>query len=213
VADNRLRLAYIMMQAELAGVICSGSRRGKQFTYALLSERAPHTKTLEREEALAELARRYFVSRGPATVQDLAKWSGLTIADARHGLEFVQEQLQQETVGGQVYWLPTSTPTVNQELPNIHLLSIYDEYISSYKDHSAMCAADIGIRLTALGSALSYIIVVDGQIVGVWKRTLRKDVIVIEVDFFTQLTKADNQAVVAAAQRYGQFLNRSVVWA
>lgn len=94
-----------------------------------------------------------------------------------------------------------------------YLLSIYDEYISSYKDRSAMCEADTGIKLTALGSALSYIIVIDGQIVGVWKRTLRKGAVVIETDVFTRLTEAGNQAVAFAARRYGEFLNRSVVLA
>ena len=81
-----LCLAYIMMNAELEGLICSGGRRGKQFTYALLDERAPHARTLSRQEALVELSRRYFLSRGPATVQDFAKWSGMTIADATGGL-------------------------------------------------------------------------------------------------------------------------------
>lgn len=73
--DGGLRLGYLLMRAELDGMVCSGARRGKQFTYALLDERAPHAKTLGREEALAELAQRYFVSRGPATVQDFAKRS------------------------------------------------------------------------------------------------------------------------------------------
>src|SRR5882762_9944043 len=64
------RLAYIVMRAELDAIVCSGAMRGKQHTYALLDERVPHGKTLNREEALAELARRYFTSRGPATLND-----------------------------------------------------------------------------------------------------------------------------------------------
>ena len=76
------------MRAELDGVICSGARRGKQFTYALLDERVP-PRELTRDEALAELTRRYFTSRGPAQVQDFAWWSGLTMADARAGLALV----------------------------------------------------------------------------------------------------------------------------
>ena len=60
-----------MMHAELDGVVCSGARKGKQFTYALLEERAPRAKTLTRDEALGELARRYFTSHGPATLQGL----------------------------------------------------------------------------------------------------------------------------------------------
>jgi len=77
-----LRLGYIMMHAELEQLICSGPRRGKQFTYALLDERVPSAKTLDRDAALAELTKRFFQSHGPALVEDFAGWSGLTVADA-----------------------------------------------------------------------------------------------------------------------------------
>lgn len=65
--------------------------------------------------------------------------------------------------------------------------------------------------MIALGNALSYIIVVDGQIVGTWKRTLGNDAVVIETNPFTQLTKAENRAITLAAQRYGDFLERPVI--
>ena len=83
--EGEFRFAYLLMHAELDGLICSGPRRGKQFTYALLDERAPTARTHDREQALVELTRRYFGSRGPATAHDFAKWSGLTVADARRG--------------------------------------------------------------------------------------------------------------------------------
>src|SRR5215212_3622871 len=101
---GELRMSYILMRAELDGVICSGARRGKQFTYALLSERAPQARQLEREHALAELASRFFLSRGPATVHDFARWSGLTVADAKAGLEAIKSQLLLEQIDGQSYW-------------------------------------------------------------------------------------------------------------
>src|SRR5690349_15894308 len=62
ISADGLRLAYILMHAELDAAICSGPRRGKQLTYALLDERAPGTRSLARADALAELARRYFPS-------------------------------------------------------------------------------------------------------------------------------------------------------
>jgi hypothetical protein len=98
VAAGEFRMGYILMQAELDGVICSGPRGGKQFTYALLDERVSNSKSLGRDKALAELACRYFVTRGPATVHDFAKWSGLKVADAQAGLEAVSTQLQCEVV-------------------------------------------------------------------------------------------------------------------
>ena len=211
--DDRLRLTYIMVFAELEGVVCSGARRGRQFTYALLDERAPPTKSLEREEALVKLAYRYFVSRGPATVQDFAKWSGLTVNDARRGAESIKAQLRHETVDGQAYWCSKSRPSAKLVSPTAYLLPIYDEYISGYKDRSAIGGAEVGDRLKAMGNDLSYIIVIDGQIVGSWKRELRRDVVVIETNLFRRLTKAENRAVSMAAQRYGDFLERPVTLA
>lgn len=209
--DSGLRMGYLLMRAELDGVVCSGARRRKQFTYALLEERAPHARLLEREEALAELARRYFVSRGPATVQDFAKWSGLTIADARNGLEAVKTHLRHEVVDGQPYWFSASRPSAKAVSPAAYLLSIYDEYISGYQDRSAIVDARHAAKLWAVGNALSYIIVVDGQIVGTWRRTLRKGEVTIETNIFSRLTKAERRAVAAAADKYGAFLGLPVV--
>ena len=104
VPADGLKLAYLMMHAELEGVICSGPRRGKQFTYALLDERVPATKPKTREEALAELAKRYFASHGPATMRDFAWWSGLTVKDAQQAIDSVRPILESSTIGGLTYW-------------------------------------------------------------------------------------------------------------
>jgi len=209
--NGDLRMSYFMMRAELDAIVCSGPRRGKQFTYALLDERVPETKTRARDEALVELARRYFVSRGPATVQDFAKWSGLTVIDGRNGLEGVKRHLQCEIVAERSYWFPTSIPDAGDASPNAHLLSIYDEYISSYKDRSAMVSESYAAKLSGLGNALSYIVVIDGQIVGTWKRTITKNSVTIEPNFFKRLTPAERQAVEIAAQRYAQFVGLPLV--
>lgn len=206
-----LRMSYVLMHAELEGIICSDARRGRQFTYALLDERAPQVKTLERDEALVRLAHGYFVSRGPATVQDFAKWSGLTLTEARRGLTAIQAQLQQTVADGQTYWFAAPKRRADTAAPSAHLLSIYDEYISSYKDRRAIVAHDHAARLRALGNALSAIVVVDGQIVGTWKRTLTKEAVLITTNLFATLTSAQRQAVAAAAQRYGEFLGQPVV--
>jgi hypothetical protein len=211
--DGELRMGSLMMRAELDGLVCSGARRGKQFTYALVDERAPRAKTLQREEALAELAARYFMSRGPATVQDFAKWSGLTLTAAKRGLQEVRHGLRREVVDGQEYWLSRSTPSANGTSSTACLLSIYDEYISGYKDRGAIGEAKVGAQLSALGNALSYVIVVDGQIVGTWRRTFSKDAVVIETKLFSRLTQAENRAVASAVRSYGKFLQRTVVWA
>ena len=213
IAATGQRLAYLMMQAELIGLICSGPRRGKQFTYALLEERVPPVATLQRDESLATLARRYFTSHGPATAQDFAKWSGLTIADAKRGLEMVGAQLQHETLNGAEYWFSSSVMPINarRATPTAYLLSVYDEYIIGYHDRSMIAAPEIAAKLFTMGNALTAVIVVDGQMVGTWRRMLDKDAVVIETNLFAPLTKAQSRALATATQRYGEFLEKSVV--
>src|SRR6185503_4235399 len=99
-ADGVQRLAHIVMQAELDAVICSGARRGNQFTYALLDERVPMVRARSRDDSLAELARRYFTSHGPAQLHDFAWWSGLSVGDACAGLATVERELAREAIGG-----------------------------------------------------------------------------------------------------------------
>ena len=110
IAVDSLRLAFLVMHAELDQVICSGPRQGKQFTYALLDERAPRVRALERDEALAELTKRYFASHGPATVRDFVWWSGMTVKQAKAGLEMLGRAAASDTVDGVTYWsVPSAT--------------------------------------------------------------------------------------------------------
>jgi hypothetical protein len=204
------RMTYIMMHAELEAVVCSGARHGKQFTYALLDERAPQARNLNREDALAELAGRFFTSRGPATAHDFSRWSGLTVADARAGIEAIQPGLHQERLDGRTIWFAPSGRPATAGTPAAYLLSIYDEYVSGYKDRGDICSPEIGAKLVAMGNDLQYIVVVDGQIVGTWKRTLRKDAVIIEMNLFTELSPTGEDAVRRAAQRYGDFLQLPV---
>jgi hypothetical protein len=135
-ADGVQRLAHIVMQAELDAVICSGPRRGKQFTYALLDERVPMVRVRSRDDSLTELARRYFTSHGPAQLHDFAWWSGLSIADARAGLAAVDRELARETIDGRTYWFRSSGRTVATPRA-AYLLPLFDEYLIAYKDRSA----------------------------------------------------------------------------
>lgn len=209
---GELRMGYIMMYAELEGLVCSGARRGKQFTYALLDERVPRARVLQRAEALAELSRRYFVSRGPATVHDCAKWCGLTIRDCRRGLEAVKDDLERESIDGKEHWFaPFKAGVVKKPPVTAHLLSIYDEYVSGYKDRSAIISAKNGARLVAMGNALSGIVVVNGQIVGAWKRTLEKNAVRVRLDSFARLKRTEASALDAAIEGYGQFLGMNAL--
>ena len=209
--DELQRFSYIIMRAELDGIVCSGARRGRQFTYALLDERAPQAMTLDRHEALAEVASRYFTSRGPATLQDFVWWSGLTVADARTGLEMVTTQLMHEVVDGQKYWFSSSASPSNDLSQTVYLLPNYDEYIVGYTDRSAVFDASHAQHLDARGNVLfQHTIVLNGLVVGTWKRILKKDEVMLTPSLFTPLTKDETHALAASAERYGEFLNMPV---
>ena len=207
ISTEGLRLTFLLSRAELEGVIASGARRGKQFTFTLLDELVPVSKTLERDEALAELARRYFTSHGPATLQDFVWWSGLTAVDARAGLEMVKSQFIQEAIGAQTYWLSPSTPSAKVASPTAYLLPPYDEYTVAYKDRSAVL--DPAYAKQTGNGIFSPTIAVNGQIVGTWKRTMKKDVVIITPSLFIPLDKAETHAFDASTNHYGAFLDRS----
>lgn len=205
--DDRLRLTYLVMHCELEGLICSGAMRGKQHTYALIEERAPAAALLERDEALAELTRRYFTSHGPATIKDFAWWSSLATADARRGLELNAQHLDMARVDGQAYWSGPQIDAPQAAAPVVHLLPAYDEYTIAYKDHSAILHPDYRELVVA---AFGIVIVIDGQIVGVWKRVIEKHRVVLTLDPFRPLSEAEQHALDLAVERYGLFLGKPV---
>jgi hypothetical protein len=198
------RLLHLLMRAELDGIICSGARRGRQSTYALLDERVPPTPTLERDEALLELTRRFFATRGPATPHDMAWWSGLTVRDARRGIEMAGASLQHETVDDQTYWFSDGAPAKARS-SSAHLLPNYDEYYIGYRNRSAILerARASNANMDALGT---HVVELDGQIVGGWRRTLKKSDVVIDITPVVRLKASEREAVDEAAERYAAFL-------
>jgi len=208
---GELRMGYILMQAELDALICSGARRGKQFTYALLEERVPPARKLERDEALVELIKRYFTSRGPATMKDFSVWSGLTMTDAKHGIEMLKPELEHEVIDGQTYWFVESALPAKAASARAHMLPIYDEYVMGYRDRSAMLGSLEREKFNAGGVAFDNLIVINGMLVGSWKRTLSKREVSIETNLNTRLTKVEQKAVDAAAAEFGRFLGLSPI--
>jgi hypothetical protein len=207
---NLQRIGQIIMRAELDGIICSGARRGKQFTYALLDERAPQARTLNREESLAELARRYFTSHGPATLQDFVWWSGLTVTDARAGLGMVKSQLVHEVIDSHTYWRSASLSPSVDLTQTIYLLPNFDEFTVAYTDRSAIFDMSDAEKFGTPGNVLNPTIVLDGRIIGTWKRTIKKDTVHLTPNLFTSLTKAEIRALVESAKRYAAFLGMPV---
>ncbi len=205
------RLGHIMLRAELDAIICSGARRGKQFTYALLDERAPSATTLSHEEALAELTRRYFMGHGPATPKDFMWWSSLTAADAKAGIAMAKSELIQEVIDGQTYWLAGATTPVKDAPPPAYLLPNFDEYTVGYADRSALYPDSLAETLVSKPMiVLGNTVVINGQIRGAWKRTFSKGAVAVSIQPFNEFSDAEHEVIAAAANRYGEFLGMPV---
>jgi hypothetical protein len=200
------RLACLLMRAELDGLICSGRMRGKQHTYALLEERAPRGAKLARDEALAELARRYVDGHGPAQVRDLAWWSGLPLGEAKRALEACGSSLTRTTVEGKTYFLSAAPPARRRRGSTVHLLPYYDELVVAFKDRSAL----IESRGTSKSSvSLSPSVLVDGRIVGGWRRVAMAREVVITAELFRPLSSDELKALGRVAARYAKSLGLS----
>jgi hypothetical protein len=129
------------------------------------------------------------------------------MADAKKGIEIVKSRFGDEVINGKMYWYDHSTSPVRVKSPSAHLLPNYDEYFIGFKDRSAIGDVVKQAKLDANDPAfIAHIIIVDGQIVGGWRRTLKKDTVVVELNLLANLTKTENQAVMAAAEQYGKFL-------
>jgi hypothetical protein len=209
--EGSQRLGHLMMRAELDGVVCSGARRGKQFTYALLEERVPPAAALDRDEALLALTTRYFATRGPATAGDFAWWSGLAVADARRGIQMAGPALERQVIADRVYWFDAAEKSRRGASPAAHLLPNYDEFFIGFKDRSAIGRRLESADLVTGGNAIiAYVVIVDGQLVGGWTRTLTKRAVVVELNLLTRLSEAEERAVAAAADAYGGFVGLPV---
>jgi hypothetical protein len=203
-ANDPVRLAHILAHAELDGIICSGPMLGKQFTYALLEERVPQTKSLDREQALSKLTRRYFTSHGPATLRDFTWWSGLTAADAKNGIAMVERHLITMVHDDQIFWSAPATKTVQSPKARAHLLSAFDEYIVAYKDRKAIMGRN-NVSSTVNG-LMGPAIIVNGEVVGTWKSAHGNEGVKIEVKLLRSLKKYERPAIKNAANGYAKFL-------
>ena len=211
VTTGTQRLAHLMMQAELDAVVCSGPRQGGQSTYALFDARVPVSRDLAGDEALLELTRRFFATRSPATPHDFAWWSGLTIAACRRGISMASSELAPLTIDDVTYWAPHGFTLPEQPPGTAHLLPNYDEYFIGFRDRSAIAHRLGSASLVTGGNALiAHVVVLDGQLVGGWKRVKAKDATVAQIHFLVPLSSAERHRVDRCVARVGEFLGSPV---
>jgi hypothetical protein len=191
---------HILVQLAMEGMLCYGAPRGKQQTFALLDDWIPSSRgVLEGDEALGELARRYLTSHGPATVHDLAWWSGLNLSEARRAIELAAP----DVVERDGHWRAAALPALPRTAARAHLLPAYDEYTVAYRDRSAIL--DPAMAARTRNGIFSPVVVLDGAIAGTWRRTLQRDRLTVTAELLAAATPAVRRALEAAVARYGRF--------
>ncbi|MDQ3334721.1 MAG: winged helix DNA-binding domain-containing protein [Myxococcota bacterium] len=191
IAPGDQRGTHILTTLAMERLLCFGAHRGKQATYTLLDEWIPSSRTVDGDEALAELARRYFLGHGPATVDDFAWWTGLNLTESRRAVEMVRADLESH---GE-YW---SGPLQTARAGSAQLLSAWDEFTVGYRDRSAMVAAK---HVTKTLNGLAWCVAVDGRIVGMWRRARGR----VSVEPFARLDARQAKAIERARARYDVF--------
>jgi len=209
IATSNQRGLHILGQLAHQQLICFGARAGKQPTFTLLDEWVPHAKSLPLDEALARLAMCYFTGHGPATIQDLIWWSGLTTSAAKNAIALCAGQLAHERIGDQEYYWHQRMPSTLHDARGIHLLPPFDEFLVGYRDRSAALDPQYNTMVVPGSNGIfNPIIVLDGQVVGTWKRVLSQTGVILTFSPFSSGNAIDAQSLVAPAERYGNFLGK-----
>jgi hypothetical protein len=202
-----LWLAYIVMNAELEGVICSGPMRGAQQTYALLDERAP--RSADAVGDITELARRFFLGHGPASIQDLARWSSLTISQCRDAVAAIKDQLDCVSVEGVELWFdPKPPPPSVESLSDALLLPLYDELTLSYPlinfpqadGHPHQPGEDLFVGCVIIAETN----------VGTWRRTVQGRRMIMEIALAPGVVASSGALVEAAADKLATFAGKQL---
>lgn len=218
-ADHGYHFLWYISQI---GVTCIGPQVGKEQTFVLLDEWVPKPRQLDRDEALAELAVRFVRSHGPVTRHDLARWTGLTMTDAKAGLAAASDVLTEvdcaTSDGPTAMWVTDDAleaaldvdgrPGLDDPEPVV-LLPGFDEYMLGYGDRSAMLDPAFNQRICPGNNGMfKPTIVGGGTVLGTWKRTVKTSTVDIDLDPFAPLPSAVRGGIDAAAERYGQFHGR-----
>lgn len=198
---------HILWRLAQEGLLCFAARSGKEATFALLDEWVPKARSLDRDASLAELAHRYFIGHGPATLRDFVWWSGLKMSDARVAVENAGSRLARQTIDGTVYWMPEGLAEMSNTRRAAYLLPGFDEYLLGYKDRSAVLEPRHAPKVVpGSNGVFQPTIVIDGRVVGTWKRVLKKEAVVVTASPFAPLKRAEKILLADAAERYGRFL-------
>lgn len=201
---------HLLWYLAQTGTLVLGGADGRGQMFALLDEWVREPLRLAPDEALGELARRYFASHGPATVADLVRWSGLTVRDVRRGLDVAGAALTTIEVEGATYHLAPETLDAPAPARGVLLLPGFDEYLLGYRDRSAALAPEHSEAIVPGGNGMfKATILDDGVVVGTWTRKATTRQVVVEPAPFDPSSAVEREGLTNAAERYGRFLGRA----
>ncbi|MFM2224614.1 MAG: hypothetical protein RJA07_816 [Bacteroidota bacterium] len=210
--DN-YRSAHIMFHAELNGLVCNGIRKGKEISYALLEERIPQSKKINRDEALAKLALIYFQSHSPATLKDFSWWSGLNQTDAKKAIDSASKFLEKIEVGEQTYFVSVNEKNIplapfkgGITAAEIYLLPAFDEYIISYNHRFDVVDKNHAPKVFTNNGIFKPMIVQDGKIIGIWKRTVLAKKLKTEIFPFEKIDKKTEEEIWKKMEAFKKYL-------
>lgn len=208
IATKNMRGVLILSELAMEGLLCFGVHKGNQQTFTLLDEWITDSNEYEREEGLSILANRFFTSHGPATINDFAWWSGITIEDAIIALSGTK--LPSEIIEGQTYVMPTTKEV--KDVQSSHLLQAYDEYTIAYRNNTGLIIKSEYLKNYSIENGFTSSFIVNGEILGTWKKTIKTDNVVVHTKPFTKLDDTQAKLVKDSAEELGRFLNLPVVF-
>jgi len=204
--------AAIMMHAELEGLVCNGKMKGKQITYALLEERVGKPKNkLTKEEGLAKLAKRYFESHGPATLLDFSWWSGFSPTICKQAINAIELQISSVDIDNQRYWFKMNLHNEDDFRESVHFLPAFDEILISYKTREASILLEHQSKAFTNNGIFKPIILENGNVIGTWKRIIKKDQAKIETDFFNETEMSKKEILFKGIQSFEKYLETKIV--
>jgi hypothetical protein len=206
IVSGNQRGIHILQRHAMEGLICFGPHEGKQPTFVLLDEWTPGTVNLNRDEALATIAVRYFTSHGPALIKDFVWWTGLTVAEARESVELAKPTIEKLKFHDKEFWYGTPNSYPDHTKTSLLLLPGFDEYILGYTDRCLIIDSQYKSKLTPGGGMFNSTIISDGKVIGTWKRSLKKDRLIFDRSPFSRLTVNEKSAIGLAEKKYAVFL-------
>lgn len=202
ISTKNYRGLHILGRLAHEQVVCFGPLKEKKQTFVLFDEWVKGSKKLSREDSIKELAIRYFTSHGPAQIQDLNWWSGLPMRDIKQGIEVAGKKLTSVEVEGKTYYMPSKQSKVKQS-KEAHLLPPFDEFLVAYRDRDASLEKVHAQHVNPGANGMfAPLIVINGQVVGTWRKKPSKGSVVLTPHFFTPPTPVEKKAFEEAAEKY-----------